>query len=255
MAKKTVKEEEVKIPSKKTIVKEDMVISLDENKNIIKTPIQVIVKEKTVDEEIEQKIVNNSTKMKKVESIDFELDNSISDSFMEIEAEVMKDEDDDIFTENENKNIIDEIKPIINNELQSNETNIISIFGDINEEKIEQQEVIKNKNIKTTTDDELLQDKPSTPLQEEVLTEVFHYNASEKVKLIQDRPSVPLQAEGLTGKKLYESYLGKKYIMYYNGELFYDSEKSTYSPVFHNDFFELYSIRYSYRGLRIKIKE
>lgn len=240
MAKKTVKEEEVKIPSKKTIVKEEMVISLDENKNIIKTPIQVIVEEKTIDDEIEQKIVNNSNKTVKTASIDFEIDNSISDSFMEIEAEVMKEDEDVIFTEpviEENKNIIVEEK--------DEETKVY-----------EQPKVIeiKNKNIKTD-DIKIIQDIPSTPLQKEVTTEVFHYNASDKDKLLQDKPTVPLQAEGLTGKKLYESYLGKKYIMYYNGELFYDSEKSNYSPVFHNDYFELYSIRYSYRGLRIKIKE
>jgi hypothetical protein len=246
MAKKIVKEEEVKIPSKKIIVKEEFVNFLDENKNVIKTPIQVIVEEKTINEEVEQKIVTK-TKLENFTTIDFEIDNTLNNSFMEIEAEVMKeDDDDDIFTEpvikrkKENKNIIN------NNVEEKNELSEV-----INEEKPKD---VQNKNIKSE-DVKIIQYTPSVPLQKEILTEVFHYNASDKEKLIQDKPSVPLQAEGLTGKKLYDSYLGKKYVMYYNGELLYDSEKSYYFPVFHNDFFELYSIKYSYRGLRIKIKD
>ena len=264
MAKKIVKEEEIKVPSKKLVVKEEMVVSLDENKNIIKKPIQVIVEEKTIDEEVEQKIVSNLSKPEKTASIDFDIDNSINDSFMEIEAEEMKD-DDDIFTEpvvKENKNIINEViidKPKVVEVIKPTEVEIkpIEVVNKIKEEvKVVNNE---NKNIKSeekekkvSSDTKIIKDTASEPLKK---TEVFHYNAPDKVRLIQDKPSVPLQAEGLSGKKLYESYLDRKFVMIYNGELLYDSEKSSYLPIFHNNYFELYSIKYSYRGLRIKIKE
>jgi NADH dehydrogenase/NADH:ubiquinone oxidoreductase subunit G len=230
MSKKTIKEEEVKIPSKKIVVKEKMVESLDENKNIIKTPIQVIIEEKTVEEEIEQKIIKNLVK-KPIESkkanVEIEIDNGISDFIREIEAEVMID-DDDIFEE-QKKQIIEEPDKIIETIIDVTTTKL-----EIVEEKIE------NENIKNEID---------------VVTEVYHYNSSKKDKLIIDKPSQPLQAEGLFGKKLYDSYIGKKIILFYNGKLLYDSEKSYYSPVFYDNYFELYSIKYSYHGLRIKIKE
>ena len=102
------------------------------------------------------------------------------------------------------------------------------------------------------------------------LTEQYKYVPEENEQLIIDRPSEPL-TDFIKGdinksekkviiksnKELYESFM--KELVFFslslNGEVIYDSsiDKSKESPVkFENDYFVLYSKKYSYNGLKIQ---
>ncbi len=101
------------------------------------------------------------------------------------------------------------------------------------------------------------------------MIESYQYKSEDDDQLIVDRPSEPLNKKEYSrmkhehmpitksNKELYESYIKelKNFSLSINGEIMYDSsiDKSKESPIkFENDYFILYSKKYSYNGLKIQ---
>mgnify|MGYP005856084349 CR=1 FL=1 len=115
---------------------------------------------------------------------------------------------------------------------------------------------VNNKTIKKP----IIKDKP-----DEIITSKYKYKPGKNDELIVDKPSTPLILNNKkdekvivkSNKELYESYIKdlNNFSLSINGEIMYDSsiDKSNITPLyFDNDFFVLYGKKYSYNGLRIQ---
>jgi hypothetical protein len=111
--------------------------------------------------------------------------------------------------------------------------------------------------------------KKKTYTKKDKMIESYQYKSEDDDQLIVDRPSEPLNKKESSrmkhehmqitksNKELYESYIKelKNFSLSINGEIMYDSsiDKSKESPIkFENDYFILYSKKYSYNGLKIQ---
>jgi hypothetical protein len=227
--KKNINKETVQKQIIKKKIKNETVYALDENRNLIIKDMPTIQKELNVENVVEFKVSeksNNKEMIENIKNLDDSINDVINDGVVEIQAEVMEDEEDvkkvkKIKTSKSKKQEIEQQpKEEITTEIKP-ETNLI-----INK-------IDKNK-----------------PL----FTEQYKYNDN-TVNIIKDKPSTPLVLENYnSNKKQYESYLGKNFIIYYNGVELYDSSKSNAVITFEDDYFLLFSKKYSYMGFRIKLK-
>lgn len=216
--KKTINKETVQKPVIKKVVKNETVYTLDENKNLIKKDISTIEKDLQIEDSVEFKISekrNDLNMNSDMKNLDDSINDVINDGIVEIQAEVMEEEE-------------------------------------IKKEKKQKTSKIKKQEV------EIPKQEPEVSVKidkkEPVFTEQYTYK-EENTVIIQDKPSTPLILENYnSNKKQYESYLGKNFIIYYNGVELYNSSVSTATITFEDDFFTLFGKNYSYKGFRIKIK-
>jgi hypothetical protein len=144
---------------------------------------------------------------------------------------------------------------------------IVEVKDNINLEKykVEKKEVKKTTDTKTAVKPKTQKPKTTTrkttKKKEEKIVEKYQYKG-DKEELIMDKPSTPLIKKNVnpvikSNKELYESYVKElvNFSLSVNNEVLYDSKldkKKDFPIVFENDFFILYGKKYSYNGLKIK---
>lgn len=257
---KKIKKETEKEPTLKKQVKKETVDSLDKNKNIVKEEKYVLEEKKELEEKEKYKISDD----------DFEkdIDNSINDDVVEIEAEFMEDEDESEVKKDEKPKPKSKTKQSKESENKSKtQTN----------KKTTSTKKSKPKTTKKTTntgDEKQTKKKAQTKNQKQDkkieidnknnLTEQYQYKKKGDEKLITDKPSVPLvmkkekpdykKVDYKTKKEYYERFLGKSFQIIYNGEMYYDSDLSDSQIKFEEDGFIVFGKKHSYKGIRIKNK-